>query len=126
MTTAQEIGIRIKKLREDRNWSQEELAARLGYKSRSSVNKIELGQRNLTQSKIKAIADALDTTPAYIMGWTSDDPITHADPDLFAQILMDRVMTDHVQTLQTLTYDHKGQVYDLIDILHQREQSGDD
>ena len=49
--------------------SQDELAKKLGYKSRSSINKIEMDSRNLTQSKIKAIADALETTPSYIMGW---------------------------------------------------------
>lgn len=63
------IGSRIRKRREELGLSQDELSKRLGYKSRSSINKIELDQRNLTQSKIKAIADALDTTPAYIMGW---------------------------------------------------------
>ena len=67
-TTAKEIGNRVRLLREELRMSQDELATRLGYKSRSSINKIELGQRNLTQSKIKALADALDTTPAYIMG----------------------------------------------------------
>lgn len=67
------IGDRIKKRREELNLSQEELAKRLGYKSRSSVNKIEVGCQNLTQSKIKAIADALHTTPSYIMGW-EDSP----------------------------------------------------
>ena len=68
------IGDRIKKRREELNLSQEELAKRLGYKSRSSVNKIEVGCQNLTQSKIKAIADALHTTPSYIMGW-EDSPV---------------------------------------------------
>lgn len=63
------IGNRIRNRREELGLSQDELGKRLGYKSRSSINKIELDQRNLTQSKIKAIADALDTTPAYIMGW---------------------------------------------------------
>ena len=63
------IGERIKIRREELGLSQEELGNRIGYKSRSSVNKIELDQRNLTQSKIKAIADALETTPSYIMGW---------------------------------------------------------
>lgn len=52
--------------------SQDELARLLGYKSRSSINKIELDQRNLTQSKIKAIAEALNTTPSYIMGWEEE------------------------------------------------------
>ena len=64
-----ELHIKIRQRREELNMTQDELAQALCYKSRSSINKIELDQRNLTQSKIKAIADALDTTPAYIMGW---------------------------------------------------------
>lgn len=68
-----EIGERIKIRREELQMSQDELAKRIGYKSRSSINKIELGHYNLTQSKIKAIADALDTTPGYIMGWDELD-----------------------------------------------------
>lgn len=68
-----EIGDRIRIRREELQMSQEELAKRIGYKSRSSINKIELGHYNLTQSKIKAIADALDTTPGYIMGWDKLD-----------------------------------------------------
>ena len=51
--------------------SQEELATKVGYKSKSSINKIELGFRVLTQSKIKVIADALETTPSY-MGWDEE------------------------------------------------------
>lgn len=66
------IGERIKFKREELDISQDELARRLGYKSRSSINKIELGLQNLNQSKIKAIADALQTTPSFIMGWTED------------------------------------------------------
>lgn len=68
------IGNRIKKRREELGLSQDELGKRIGYKSRSSINKIELGHRNLTQSKIKAIADALGTTPSYIMGWEDSNP----------------------------------------------------
>lgn len=67
------IGERIKLRREQLNLSQEDLAKKLGYKSRSSINKIESDTRNLTQSKIKAIADALETTPSYIMGWDDED-----------------------------------------------------
>ena len=64
---------RIRNRHEELGLSQDELGKRLGYKSRSSINKIELDQRNLTQSKIKAIADALETTPSYIMGWDEPD-----------------------------------------------------
>ena len=66
------IGQRVKIRREELGMSQEELAKKIGYKSKSSINKIELGFRVLTQSKIKAIADALDTTPSYIMGWEEE------------------------------------------------------
>lgn len=66
------IGERIKARREQLQLSQDELAKKLGYKSRSSINKIEIGCQNLKQSKIKAIADALETTPSYIMGWDDD------------------------------------------------------
>ena len=83
-----DIGMRIKKRREELDMTQEDLAAALGYKSKSSINKIELGVQNLKQSKIKAIADALSTTPAYIMGWdeesdqvADDRPHYIIDPD---------------------------------------------
>lgn len=66
------IGQRIKVRREELNMSQEELAKRIGYKSRSSINKIELDLYSLQPSKIKTIADALDTTPSYIMGWDEE------------------------------------------------------
>lgn len=70
------IGDRIKSRREQLHMSQEELAVKIGYKSRSSVNKIELNQYNLKQSKIKLIADALETTPSYIMGWEETDSVS--------------------------------------------------
>lgn len=63
------IGARIKKRREELNMTQAELARILGYKSRTSVYKMELGERGLPQKKIKQIAKALKTTPDYIMGW---------------------------------------------------------
>lgn len=63
------IGERIKARRDELGMSQEELAHKIGYKSKTSINKIELCIQELRQSKIKQIADALQTTPAYIMGW---------------------------------------------------------
>lgn len=64
-----ELYYRIKKRREELNMTQEELATKVGYKSRSSINKIELGKTDIAQSKIKAFADALNTTTSYLMGW---------------------------------------------------------
>ena len=66
------IGERIKSRRLELKMSQEEIAAALGYKSRSSINKIEKDDRNLPQDKIFAIAQLLRTTPSYIMGWEDE------------------------------------------------------
>lgn len=63
------VGERIKLLRKRLGLSQEELAKLVGYQSRSSINKIELGLRDVTPSKIKKLADVLQTTPSYLMGW---------------------------------------------------------
>lgn len=46
--------------------SQQELAEKVGFKTASAVNKIELGLRDINQTKIKAFADALQITPSYL------------------------------------------------------------
>lgn len=63
-----EMGDRIRKRRKGLNMTQEDLAFKVGYKSRSSINKIELGLTDIGQTMIAKIADALFTTPAFIMG----------------------------------------------------------
>lgn len=63
------LGDRIRQLREKQKMSQDELAKAVGYESRSSIGKIELGKVEVTQSTIRAIAAVLGTTPGYLMGW---------------------------------------------------------
>ena len=58
----------IRQLREQLGLSQDELAKRLGYKSRSTIAKIESGSNDIPQSKIAAFAAALETTPARLLG----------------------------------------------------------
>ena len=62
----------IKKRRLELKMSQQELADKLGYKSRSAINKIEKGVNDITQTKIVAFAEALNTTPGELMGNVSD------------------------------------------------------
>lgn len=52
--------------------SQDELASRMGYKSRSSINKIEMG-RPVSQKIIVKLAESLNVTPAYLMGWEDNE-----------------------------------------------------
>lgn len=63
------IGERIKDRRIQLGWTQEELAEKMGYKTKSSINKIELGLQDIPQSKIAQFADVMRTTVSYLMGW---------------------------------------------------------
>ena len=72
-----DIYTRIRNRREELGLSQEELAARMGYKSKSSINKIEMGVNDIPQSKVLAFAKALETTTAYLMGCDDTPPVSN-------------------------------------------------
>lgn len=61
------IGEKIKQIRLERGLTQEELAVKLGFKHKTSISKIESNQRNLTQSKIQAIASVLGVSPSDLL-----------------------------------------------------------
>lgn len=110
------IGDRIKYRREELGLSQDELARRLGYKSRSSINKIEKDASGLPQTKIAAIANALNTTPSYIMGWVDEE--TEKNNDTLANIIV-RLRTDDdffsvVETLYRLDSEQLNGVKNLL------------
>lgn len=66
------IGERILLRRKELGMRQEDLARRMGYKSKSTINKIELGINDIPQSKIVKFAEVLATTPGYLMGWEDE------------------------------------------------------
>ena len=78
------VGDRILIMRKHLGLTQEELARRMGYKSKSTINKIELGINDIPQSKIVTFANVLGTTPAYLMGWDDEEetPPTLTKDDL--------------------------------------------
>lgn len=67
------IGQRIKSRREELNLTQMDVAKRCGYKSRSSIQKLE-DCRDLPIRMVSIMANALETTEAYLMGWEDDYP----------------------------------------------------
>lgn len=66
------VGIKIKEIRTLRGLSQEELATKMNYRSRSTINKIELGIADVSSSKIKEFAKVLNVSVSYLMGWEED------------------------------------------------------
>lgn len=70
---------RIKSRRIEINISQQELAKRVGYHSRSSINKIEQGINDIPQSKIKDFAKALNVSPAWLLGYEDNSNNSNTD-----------------------------------------------
>ncbi len=66
-----DIGAIIKNRRTELGMTQDELAEKTGYKTRSSINKIEKGFNDLPRNKIELFAKALNVPQAYFL---SDEP----------------------------------------------------
>ena len=62
------VGANIKKRRFELNMSQQDLADAMGYKTRSTIAKIESGENDVTQKKLQKFADVLDTTVEALIG----------------------------------------------------------
>lgn len=90
------IGERIKKRREDLDMSVEALAKRIG-KSRATIYRYENGFiEKLPTDVLIPFADALQTTPEFLMGWT-DDPTARRNSEC-----------DAIKTKILEIYDHLG------------------
>lgn len=85
------VGKNIAAARKRAGMTQEELASRVGYKTKSAINKIEAGLRDLPQKKIAAFANALGVTPGHLMGW-DEKPAEELQGmgALAAELLMDQ------------------------------------
>ena len=73
------VGEKIREARLKKGYTQAELAQLLGYKSRSSINKIEVEGRDIPRSSIIKFAKVLDVSPAYLMGWEDEEESTFED-----------------------------------------------
>lgn len=63
----------IRRLREEADMSQTELARKIGT-TKQNIYKYENGiVTNIPSNKIEAIADIFNVSPDYIMGWNTDD-----------------------------------------------------
>ncbi len=118
-----EVGERIRRRREELNMTQDELARKVGYTSRSSVAKVESNANGMVQSKLLLFAKALETTPAYLLGW-SDDKNMEKKNDAIADIIL-RLRSDEdflslVETLSALPPEQLSAVQAFLDAFNSR------
>lgn len=76
------IGQKIKQRRLELGWTQQELADKMGYTSKSTIARIENGNNDVSQKNIAKFAEVLNTTIAYLMDWTEDCDFRVDDPIL--------------------------------------------
>ena len=85
----------IKSRRTELKISQDTLAELTGYKDRSSMAKIEKGEVDLAESKIREFAKALKVSPQELMGWDEpEEPQTiaaHFDGDEYTEEELDEI-----------------------------------
>lgn len=87
--------------------TQAELAKKIGYRSISTIAKIERGINDIPQSKIKAFADALNTTPGELMGEVEPAPVP---------LSLTQQEETHIKKYRQLDADGKEDIDDLIDV----------
>lgn len=87
--------------------TQAELAKKIGYRSISTIAKIERGINDIPQSKIKAFADALNTTPGELMGEVEPAPVP---------LSLTQQEETHIKKYRQLDADGKEEIDDLIEV----------
>lgn len=65
------IAERIKKSRLEKGLTQEELAKLCGYSNKANISRIEHSGDNVTTKQVKRIAEKLDVSVSYLMGYTA-------------------------------------------------------
>lgn len=104
-------GEKIRYYRELLELTQDELAIRAGYKTRSSINKIEKGENDPSQKALKKIADALNVNPAILI----DDTKTPKNVSLsesMGQLDYDRLEALHQNPRLGLLFDRQAKMTD--------------
>ena len=117
------IGDRIKLRRIELGMSQDELARRLGYRSRSSINKIEKDASGLPQTKIAAIASALQTTPSYIMGWEEVQKKNNVTTDIVLRLRSDDEFLSTVEMISQLNAEELSSIKQMANLLLKNQKN---
>ena len=108
------IGEKIKQRRTELQWSQRDLAAKMGY-NHSTITRIENGKIDIPQSRILQFAEVLGVSIAYLMGWEEEmekNPVQMAERHF--EILMDEDISEIFDDFKSLDATQRKIVKDLV------------
>ncbi len=121
------IGHRIKERRKELGMSADELAEKL-EKNRSTIFRYEKGDiENLPLEMLEPLAEILQTTPAYIMGWEEEikkDPVGAAERHF--EIIMDEDISEIFDDFKLLDTAQRKIVKDLVHSLAATKKKSND
>lgn len=115
--TSSDVSNKIKDLRKAKNMTLEDVGKKVGV-GKSTVRKWETGMIvNMKRDKIAALAKALDTTPAYLMGWEEIE----SKNDLIAEVVLkmrtDETFMSVVESLYKLDKDKLETINQMLNTL---------
>lgn len=93
------VGANIKKRRYELRMSQQELADALGYKTRSTIAKIESGENDVTQKKLQKFAEVLDTTVEALISGVAQSPVISAPTPSISTNFSETTITNRNKTV---------------------------
>ena len=102
------VGARIRNKRKELGWSQEELATRMGLKSKSTICKIERGEDNLTADSVAKYADALGCSPGYLMGWEDSAELKAAHDKIISAYIQRKKVNELFEIYEGLSQEKKA------------------
>ena len=73
------VADKVKARREELGLSQEELASRLGLKSRSSITRLEKLGDDISMKDVERLSEALNCSKLFLMGWQDDPNVTELE-----------------------------------------------
>lgn len=114
------IGERIKARRKEIHMSADELGKILG-KDRSTIFRYEKGEiENLPLDVLEPIADALDVTPAYLMGWEPEEQKINSYTAVYGELAV------AIDLFDSLNEDGRQRAIDYMEMLkkiYKKEES---
>ena len=94
--------IKIKQIRELKNFTQEYVATKLNLSIRA-YSKIETGETQLTINRLNEISEALGVEPMEILGFDEKQVFNHCKQDGYIGInLPDKLVLQFEETIQSL------------------------
>lgn len=111
------IGERIRLKRNEKGWSQRDLAEKMGYSNHSTVGKIETGKVDLPQSKVVQFSEVLGVSVAYLMGWEEIQKKNDALTDIVVRLRTDEDFLSLIEGINKLNPEQLASVKQIVDVL---------